>query len=91
MLIIGLKGEFDLPELGGVSCSDVAPGASSFTLFPKPDRAPIIAGAAPVRTEHRFSHLSPIFRINHPLFVAYQLLVLYFVEENKREWLPLCW
>ena len=35
--------------------TDVAPGASSYTLFAKPNRALIIAGAPSVQTEHRFS------------------------------------
>ena len=41
--------------------TDVAPEASSFTLFAKFDRAPIIAGAPSVQTKHRFSYFKPHF------------------------------
>ena len=57
MLIVGLKGEFELARAWRciMQWTDVAPGASSYTLFAKLDRALTIAGALSVQTEHRFS------------------------------------
>ena len=57
MLIVGLKGEFELARAWRciMQWTDVALGVSSYTLLAKPDRARIIAGAPSVQIEHRFS------------------------------------